>query len=501
MLAQHLSLGSLIGSFVLLQSVSAFADCYVDSQNGDDTKDAQSEANAVKTQAKIPSSCTVVRYKRGSLFNEAVKISNSAKTYGNYGNTSDPMPKFVVPHTANSGSLVSAFQGGVTIDGLYLEGSKGDGTMAGLIKGVCVMLGSNSKLLNSEVSVCDIGVMLSGTGSVVSGNNIHDLTMAVDGATSVDPNSVGGAEGIFINGSNNEVSYNTFANCSSAAAWTGGNCDGGATEVTVGSGATVSGVKVHHNYAYNTCGFFEVSSMAGSGNGTFADSEFYDNVAVDSGWLMLLQVNNTNLSNIQWENNTVVQHSGSSNSGMLTTVFTGTSSGVSGGSLAAGAVSMTNNLIILDGVSTFGDVINTNITSTTNLIIDTSKQEPGVKNVKGIAAADFDLVSGSPAIDKGTSIASITVDYLNRAVPDSSGTTDIGAFEFGATPSTSFGGAPTAFGGAPGLGGAALNTGATSADEAGGCGCRFAGTRDYRSIARLCLMGLMLVATRRRRRG
>src|ERR1700690_300334 len=288
---------------ILGQSAVALADCYVDSQAGDDTKDAQSEANAIKTQAKIPSSCTVVRYKRGSTFNEALRISGSAKTFTNYGTASDPLPQFVVPHTTSSGSIVSSFQGNVTIDGLYLAGSHGDGTMANLIQGVCVMLGGNSKLLNCEISNCDIGIMLSGTGSLVQGNYVHDLTMAVDAASGVDPNSVGGAEGIFINGSNNEVAYNSFVNCSSTAAWTGGNCDGGATEVTVGAGATLSGVKVHHNFSYNSCGFFEVSS-GGSSKGTFSDSEFYYNVSIDSGWLMLLQVNNTNLSNIRWENNT-----------------------------------------------------------------------------------------------------------------------------------------------------------------------------------------------------
>jgi hypothetical protein len=450
---------------ILGQSAVSLADCYVDSQAGDDTKDAQSEANAVKTQAKIPTSCTVIRYKRGSLFNEAVKMSGSNKAYTNYGNASDPLPKFVVPHTTSSGSIVSSFQGNVTLDGLYLAGSHGDGTMANLSQGVCVMLGGNSKLLNCEISNCDIGIMLSGTGSLVQGNYVHDLTMAVDAASGVDPNSVGGAEGIFINGSNNEVAYNSFVNCSSAAAWTGGSCDGGATEVTVGAGATLGGVKVHHNFSFNSCGFFEVSS-GGSSKGTFSDSEFYYNVSIDSGWLMLLQVNNTNLSNIRWENNTIVQHSGSSNAGMLTTIFTGTSSGQTGGSLAAGLVSMTNNLIVFDGVNPFGTVIDANITQTTNLIVNTASQSPGMVNVKGMtSASDFDLTSSSPAIDKGTTIAGLAQDYLNRAVPTGSAP-DIGAFEYGAPGaggSSATGGATATGGSAAGTGGVKATGGATSA--------------------------------------
>jgi MYXO-CTERM domain-containing protein len=202
-------------------------------------------------------------------------------------------------------------------------------------------------------------------------------------------------------------------------------------------------VKIHHNFSYNSCGFFEVSSGFGGSKGVFADSELSYNVMVDSGWMMLLQVNNTDLANIRWENNTVVQHQGSTNAGMITTVFTGTSSGVSGGALAAGAVLLTNNLIVFDGVTPFGNVIDPAITQTTNLIIKTSQQDPGFVNLAGtISARDFDLVVGSPAVNAGTVLPHLTVDYANRAVPDPSGATDVGAFELGSAevgppPSTS----------------------------------------------------------------
>jgi hypothetical protein len=332
--------------------------------------------------------------------------------------------------------------------------------------------------------------------------------MAVDAAadSGVDPNAVGGAEGIFINGSNNEISYNSFVNCSATAAWTGGSCDGGATEVAVGAGATVSGVKIHHNFSYNSCGFFEVSSMAGSSKGTFADSVFAYNVSVDSGWMMLLQVNNTNLSNIKWENNTVVQHSGSTNAGMLTTIFTGTSSGVSGGELAAGAVSLTNNLIILDGVRVFGTPIAAAITQTTNLIIDTANQDPGVVNVKGTTAADYDLTSSSPAINQGTTISYLTTDYLDRAVPDPSGTTDIGAFEYGSAGSgaggrTTWGGNWNSSGGGPATSGSGNTTGGSPGEPSSeSCSCRTAGGSPESGrgpVGLLCLVGAVLCWRRR----
>jgi hypothetical protein len=218
-------------------------DCFVDSVGGDDGNTGLSEDQAVKSQAKIPSSCTVAKYKRGSLFAEKVKISNSVKTYTNYGNTTDPLPKFVMPGTKNTGAVVSSNQGGVTIDGLYLSNSHGDGSSTSFSTGVCVQLGANSVFQNNEITSCDIGVMIMGTGSKFLNNYVHDLnTMIVDAAQDSGTyiNSIGGAEGIFVNGSNNEVAYNTFVNCSGVAQWTGGGCDGGATEVSALSVASAS---------------------------------------------------------------------------------------------------------------------------------------------------------------------------------------------------------------------------------------------------------------------
>lgn len=470
---------------ILGQSAHAWADCYVDSNNGDDSKSGQSEAEAVKTQTAIDSGCTTIRYKRGSVFNEAVRMGGGGpgggggnKTYTNYGNSSDPLPAFVV----QSGSVVSAFQGGVSIDGLHLEGSRGDGTMENLIQGVCVMLGGNSKLLNSEITQCDIGIMLSGDNSLVQGNVIHDLRMAVDStSTDVYVNSVGGAEGIFINGSNNEIAYNTFFNCKAAAEWTGGGCDGGATEVTVREGGTVTGVRVHHNFSYNNCGFFEVS-----GNGTFADSEFYYNVSIDSGWMFLLQVNETTLSNVRWENNTIVHHSGSDSTPVVSMIYP------QGATLTQDAVAFNNNLVIFDNVSTFQTAVDAAISQSNNLIVSLPNDpDPGVRNLAGTKAEDFDLLESSPARDKGMTVAGHNLDYLNRTAPDPGGLTDIGAFEYGSAQ-----GAPLPESAQPT---APLGATSSPAAEESGCGCRVAQARTRKGFY-LGLLGLLCLGFGRRRK-
>ena len=249
--------------------------CYVDSVAGDDTKSGLSEDEATQSRNKIASTCSTVKFKRGSVFQVpageqivTMGYNSKLKTLTNYGDPSLPLPKFVKTRSPNNGGMISAYQGGLTIDGLYLSGSQSDAQMSNLGQGICIMAGSNTKIINNEITECDIGMMLSGTGSLVQNNYVHDLHVSVDAAPGVDPNVVGGAEGIFVNGSNNEVAYNSFINCSNYAEWTGGSCDGGATEVTVGAGGSLSGVKIHHNFGYNNCGFFEVSSGFGDSSST-----------------------------------------------------------------------------------------------------------------------------------------------------------------------------------------------------------------------------------------
>ena len=410
MASLRVALGSALVFVSIGVSPPALADCYVDSVAGNDSRDGQSEATAVQSQAPI-SGCGTVHYKRGSRFAEPVKTS-AGSTFTNYGNASDPLPAFVTTDT-----VVNSFQGGITIDGLHLEGSMGDGTMGGM--GVCVMLGGNSQLLNNEITDCDIGIMLFGDDSLVQGNVVYDLSrMAVD---STDPNvyanSVGGAEGIFVSGSNDEVAYNQFINCKAEAQWQGdGGYDGGATEVAVPEGGTVSGLRVHHNFSYNSCGFFEVS-----GFGTFSDSEFYYNVSVDSSWAMLLQVNETTLSNIRWENNTFVHHADA---------YSPSISMIYQAELPAGVVTFNNNLVIFDGAPTYMGSLDANISASNNLIV---QSDPGVVNIAGTTADAFDLIAGSAAIDQGLTIPGHNLDFLNRTVPDTGGITDIGAFEYGSS--------------------------------------------------------------------
>jgi hypothetical protein len=455
------------------------ADCYIDSNNGKDSNDGKSASTPVQTQAKIPSGCTTVHYARGSVFQEQLKIISGVKTYTNYtspnGSASDPLPDFKFV----TAPVVSAMSGGITLDGLKFEGTHNQGGSLSSLQsggGICVYVGNNTTVQNCEVTDCDFAIFFAGgmggtnTKSLATHNYVHDiLGEAVDGAVGSDPNAVGGSKGIYVMTDNVEVSYNTIVNCVNYPQWTGasgsskGGCDGGATEIAAASGGSVKGYRNHHNFAYNTCGFFQASTFFSNNSGTaaqtgtFEDSEFAYNVMIDTAWMVLAQVNNMNFVNMRWYNNTVVQHANSAgpvgDQGMLMEMWNGTSSGVStGGSTPANQIFLTNNLMVLYGVSDSYDfnasykssnslANNSAIVMKTNIFLPNTKTNPGFIKIgdgKTVpSATDFDLTSdtialdgSNPTISGGTPIDGQTLDFLNRAVP-SNGKVDIGAFQYG----------------------------------------------------------------------
>jgi len=508
---------------VLAHSATALAvDCFVDGVGGSDTNNGLSETAAWKSPSKIGATCTVVKFKRGSVFDIAAGSSNYAvnlmtlrniKTLTNYGDANQPLPKFIKPHVPSSGGVLASYGGGVTIDGLYLSGSRSDANMSNLADGICVMLGPNTTITNCEITLCDIGMMTTGENVTVKNNYVHDLSISVDAAPGVDPNAVGGAEGIFVNSSHVEVAYNRFVNCSTAAQWVsntnggGVRCDGGATEVSVpngtnGAAGEVTDVKIHHNFSYNSCGFFEVASMFQSGatyvKGKFTNSVFHDNVMVDSGWISLLQINNTKLTNVRWENNTIIHHdrgtttdaSGNTinlndfgSSAIQAIPFNGTSSGVTGGGeISQGDIYWTNNLWYfdpkvkpynpLDATHASTDEFLKNIVVAGDALVSA---DPGFKDITSTTdPTAYDLVKGSTVIDKGVTNANvstdITMDFSNRPRPVGAAL-DLGAFEY---PGDNAGGASgtggssaTATGGVSATGGRS-SSGGTAAKATGG---------------------------------
>jgi hypothetical protein len=163
-------------------------------------------------------------------------------------------------------------------------------------------------------------------------------------------------------------------------------------------------------------------------------------VIIDSAWMGLLQVNNTNLDNVQFYNNTLIQHPDSLNEGILWIIFTDCSSGVCGGELVPGTVHLTNNLYVLDGVATYGRVlIDPAFDAKNNLVVsytgptDANYVDLGFAKLSGTTAEDFVIVNGSsPAVDAGAVVSGNNLDYFNRTRP-AGAAPDIGAMEYGSS--------------------------------------------------------------------
>jgi MYXO-CTERM domain-containing protein len=249
----------------------------------------------------------------------------------------------------------------------------------------------------------------------------------------------------------------------------------------VGQDGVVENVRIHHNLSVDTCGFFEVS-----GFGTFSDSEFYYNVSVDSAWAMLLQVNETTLSNIRWENNTFVHHA-DAYSPSIAMIYQA--------ELPAGVVSFNNNLVVFDGAPMYMGTLDAAISASNNLIVD---HDPGVTNLAGTTADAFDLLAGSEAIDQGLTVPGHNLDFLNRTVPDPGGVTDIGAFEYGSSqgaPIPDIAQRPDETYTTPSESG-----GDSGADEEGGCNCSVVGMPTRSGMAGLGLLVALGATLIRRRR-
>jgi uncharacterized protein (TIGR03382 family) len=117
-------------------------------------------------------------------------------------------------------------------------------------------------------------------------------------------------------------------------------------------------------------------------------------------------------------------------------------------------------------------------------------------------ATNLELAKGSPAIGAGATLAAVTHDFLGAARPATG--TDIGAFQYGATPPADGGIGPPGTGASGGASSSGAGPGSSSsgggggspAGKAGGCGCGAAGSPP----AGAWLGGLAALAALSRRR-
>jgi hypothetical protein len=294
--------------------------------------------------------------------------------------------------------------------------------------------------INNEISNCLVGVLVYGEGSVVRGNYIHDLELKLDdviySAVKYEPT------GMYLNGPDVEVSWNAFVNVDAGvdSPPVAGECGGNTFQMTPIdsslSRSDIYNVNVHHNYVWQNCGFFHVSTALADTPSVVSDVRFHHNVVIDSAWMGFVEVGYTSIDDLRFYNNTMVQHQATAEAGYVWMVKPALFDGIGPMTLSPGSVSLTNELYILDNVGFKNNPpINVDIVQNNVLLSQPGTvgyQDTGVANLGGVAPWDFDLVRpGGAAVDGGTDIPSGDLDFFNRTRKVGTAV-DIGAFEYGA---------------------------------------------------------------------
>jgi hypothetical protein len=392
--------------------------CYfLDSVSGSDANPGTSPGLAWRTLAPLEladlAPGSTVYFKRGSHWNGGLEIRDSGLPgrpilFTAYGD--GERPTFTNPGNGTEWtSGVMIFADWVIVEGLLARDVHD--------AGVYIAQDSDYNIVRDmESTAAGIGISVLGQQNLVIGNEVHDLHMI--------KNTPGGGEddygavGIWLGGSNNEISYNQITNCIAPSYDFG--TDGGAVEWY----GFADGNYVHHNWASGNKGFLEV------GGGSARNTVVAYNLAIDNGRFAIIHLDQpfqSDVQNFRVENNTIVE-SGSGGPGWVVLGF--------GGVPGANTLILRNNIIYADH---FQAVTNQpNFTHDHNLYYTGSGTELGLTlgqseiNANPLfvdqAGGNYHPAPNSPAIDQGIDLG-YAQDFDNQPVFSGSAP-DLGAYEY-----------------------------------------------------------------------
>jgi hypothetical protein len=482
------------------------ADYYFDSVGGNDAADGKTEATAKQTLKMPTGTGNVVHLKRGSSWTMNLNASNvTVTTYG-----------------AGDRPIIN---GGVTVNGSTVEGLK-----VLNLTGNGMNVQSNSVVQDNDIDGTNctsngvaMGVM--GTGNKIYNNVLQHYHNSQSGGQM---DNSGGAEGVMVMASNNEIAWNSAIDLMSPNSTLGG-FEGGCYEIVNGKAkSTISNVSFHHNYCEKSIGMWEASSgdFSASGgdiqdpanHGIVENVTISYNLSVDAMWMFLLQPVNTDFKNLVFANNTIIHtpntmvwfDASHTSMGLDVHTYTNTAAGDGGATFDTdtpyykkgvgfqpGTVIVKNNIFV-DNISPTKQymMFSTNLTDHFNNLFVPAKAQVGSLTLGATEqkvdldalafTADWRLTAAStPAIDKGVmvdmttnnSVATSAVDptifattfnqdYDKHQVPCGAGV-DIGVSEYCEGAGGASGPGP---GGASGAGGATGSTGAGGATVVAGSG-------------------------------
>jgi len=405
----RLSITFALLAFLLAGQASA-ATYYVSATgDGNDANSGTSPSTPWATLTKVNNTAfspgDIINFKRGSTWTGRLVVDSNGVpghpvTYQAYGTGAAPIiQRSATPPTSGYTHAID-ITGDYNVVGDFLVRHAHE---AGIFLSSAA---THNTVQGNEIMAAGTGVMVSGQFNLITENYVHDLRMIVNTSGGDDDY---GAVCFWLQAPNNEVSYNRGVNCKASSFDYGS--DGGFVEVWQNGDNSY----VHHNYAKNTNGFFEV----GGRNGTARNMRVAYNILDGTGSSMCLQIGtqfNVVVDNLRFEHNTVANGSGR---------FSCIS-----GSIPA------STLIVRNNIFPAGSVYSGNFTHSHNLYRSSpGSLGPGEKvgdpRFVNPSAEDFHLQAGSPAIDAGLDLG-YTEDFEDNPVPQGAAP-DMGAFEFGST--------------------------------------------------------------------
>jgi hypothetical protein len=411
--------GAAVFFSVFTPAMAAPTQFYVDNTSGSDSNSGTSSTGPWKSLAKVSGTTfqagDVINFKRGSVWSGNLEVRNSGTstasiTYQAYGTGTAPQIKNAGVSYGHDVDVTGSYN--VVRDFLLTDANE-----AGIMIGVN---GARNVVWNNEITRSGTGVLVAGQYNLLTANHVHDLTMIVNDST---PGTDYGAVCFWLQAANNEVSYNRGINCRAPSHDFG--YDGGFVEVWQNGDNSF----IHHNYAQNTNGFFELG--AGGGGSARNIRVAYNVIDNTNGGVCFNQGKyKISVANFKFENNTYVA-TNSDNPGYRVLDCTHNYS----------AVQMRNNIFY----SNLQIANNGNFTHTNNLYymvnmvsgsgvgykLGTAEQSTSPLFVN-MADSDFHLQIASPAIDTGMDLG-YTNDFEDHPVPQalSSMRPDMGAHEYG----------------------------------------------------------------------
>lgn len=416
----------MIGFFVQALVGTAYgANYYVDNAAGSDSNSGTSTSVPWKSLSKVNNATfqagDIVHFKRGSVWTGTTLVVDSSGSSGNpvtyqaYGTGN--RPEIAAPSGNWQVSINVTGDWNVIKDFLLRDGHQA---------GIQLSVGADHNTVQEmEVRNAGFGVFVQGQHNLITKNYVHDTKMIVSDGT---PSNDYGATCYWLEGPNNEVSYNRGINCRAPSIDFGH--DGGFVEVWRSGDNSY----VHHNYAENTNGFFELGA---NGNGSsrnvrVAYNIIYNVTASGSGTSICFNTGSYNIdvTGFKFENNTFVSTAGHPDAFR---VF-GCRSDLT-------SIQVRNNVFYSDiQIASNGNFVHSNnLYHMANMVSGSgvgyslgSGETTGNPLFVNVTNKDLHLQGASPAIDGGLSLG-YNLDFEDRPVPVGSAP-DRGAHEFGSSP-------------------------------------------------------------------